>query len=82
MPSQPSVGAGVPAVHESTSKPPTQLVEPVEAQAPTPQVVDVDTYPSSITPLQSSSKPLQTSSAPGYRRAVGHLSRHREAPYQ
>jgi hypothetical protein len=34
-----SLAAGVPGVQLSTSEPLTQLVEPVEAQPPTPQVV-------------------------------------------
>src|SRR5207247_462420 len=66
MPSQTS-GVGVPATHESRTAPATHEVVPVDAQAPTPQLVATDTYPSSACPLQFSSIPLQlVSAAPGW----------------
>jgi hypothetical protein len=54
-----SDGAGVPATHEFWTAPATHEVTPVEAQAPTPQLVGTGTYPSSTAPLQLSSIPLQ-----------------------
>jgi hypothetical protein len=53
-----SDGAGVPGVHEFWTVPPTHDVAPVLAQAPTPQFVATETYPSSTWPLQLSSIPL------------------------
>jgi hypothetical protein len=45
----------------------THDVTPVEAHAPTPQLVATETYPSSTWPLQLSSIPLQVVSvAPGF----------------
>jgi hypothetical protein len=38
-----SLAAGVPDVHESTTAPLTHEVVPLEAQAPTPQDVGVET---------------------------------------
>jgi len=54
----------------STTEPPMQLVEPVEAHAPAPQAVGTEAYSSSVELSQSSSVPLQTeSSAAGVPRA-------------
>jgi len=57
-----SSAAGVPAVQESTTDPLTHVVIPVEAQAPTPQDVGVETKSSSAAPEQSSSTPLHVAS--------------------
>jgi hypothetical protein len=56
-------------VQASTIPPPTQLVLPSDAQAPTPQVVVTDVYASSIRPSQSLSLPSQTTSGVGARAA-------------
>ena len=47
----------------SMTLPATQEVEPVEAQAPVPQVVGTEMYSSSVELSQSSSVPLQTESS-------------------
>jgi hypothetical protein len=66
-----SDGAGVPGVHEFWTVPPTHDVTPVEAQAPMPQLVGCETYPSSTWPLQLSSIPLHVvSAAPGWTAAL------------
>ena len=54
---------GVPGVQLSTTAPVTQEVVPVEAQAPTPQDVGVETKSSSAAPLQSSSSPSHVASS-------------------
>jgi len=58
-----SSAAGEPGVQLSTTEPATQEVVPVEAQAPTPQVVGTGAYSSSVLPSQSSSRPLQSESS-------------------
>jgi hypothetical protein len=50
-------------VQVSTTEPLTHEVEPVEAQAPTPQDVGVEMKSSSAVPLQSSSTPLHMASS-------------------
>src|SRR5688572_31370704 len=67
MPSQlASSRAGSCSTQLSWSTPATQLVTPVAAHAPTPQLVDAATNPSSMEPSQSLSRPSQvTSAAPG-----------------
>jgi hypothetical protein len=57
-----SLGAGVPGVQLLCTTPPLQLVLPVLAHAPTPQVVATETKPSSTAPLQLSSTPSQVES--------------------
>jgi len=59
-----SSAAGVPGAQLSTTEPLMQLVERVEAHAPTPHVVGVGMKSSSVVPSQSSSAPLQTESSP------------------
>ena len=54
-----SVAEGVPATQLFTTLPLTQLLVPVLPHAPTPQLVAVTTYPSSLVPLQLSSMLLQ-----------------------
>ena len=58
-----SSAAAVPGVQLSTTAPDAQLVEPVEAHAPTPHVVGAGTKSSSVVPSQSSSTPLQMESS-------------------
>jgi len=62
IPSQISGACLSPGTQLSTTAPLTQLVAPVDAQGPWPQVVGTDWYSSSIGPSQSSSMPLQTES--------------------
>jgi hypothetical protein len=57
-----SLDPGKPAPQESMITPRRQLVAPVLAQAPTPQLVACPENSSSNTPSQSSSTPLQVSS--------------------
>src|SRR6188768_4235563 len=57
-----SAAAGVPVWQLSRSWPSTQLVAPVAAQAPTPQLVAAGAKSSSIEPSQSSSTPSQVAS--------------------
>ena len=47
----------------SPGTPATQVVLPVEVQAPAPQVVGAETKSSSVEPSQSSSIPLQSESS-------------------
>ena len=58
-----SSAAGVPGAQVSTTAPLTQEVVPVEAQAPIPQDVGVETKSSSAVPLQSSSTPSHVTSS-------------------
>src|SRR4051812_46378867 len=63
MPSQvASAVAGVPVRQLSRTCPSTQLLAPVAAQAPTPQLVAAGAKSSSIEPSQSSSTPSQVAS--------------------
>jgi rubredoxin len=64
---------GVPGVQVSPGTPFTQVVVPVEAHVPTPQMVGCPVMPSSTTPLQSSSIPLQVSAVgdPGVQLSPG-----------
>src|SRR6478609_8138522 len=57
-----SLAAAVPGTQLSTRAPPWQRRTPWATHAPTPQLVDVSTKSSSVSPLQSSSSPSQTAS--------------------
>src|SRR5438477_4362769 len=62
--------APVPAWQSLLSWPFWQVIEPVLAQAPTPQLTLLTTNASSTEPLQSSSTPLQVVSGPTGKRSV------------
>ena len=59
-----SAPVGSPAVHESSTFPSTQDVDPADAHIPMLHEVGSGTYPSSVWPLQLLSSPSQLSSVP------------------
>jgi hypothetical protein len=81
-----SLGAGAPGVHVSPGTPPVQVVTPVEAHAPTPQLVATGVKSSSLVPSQSSSKPSQVVSlgagAPGAHESPGVPATHVVIPVE